>query len=128
VRYLLDTHTFIWFCVNDKRLSLTAREIIKDSKNCIFLSVISVWEIIIKISIGKLRLKIPLNEFIKKALKEYDFRILNLSLSHVFVLEDLPYFHKDPFDRILVSQAIVEDLIIITQDNFIPKYKVKTIW
>lgn len=121
--YLLDTHIFLWWLGGDKRLIKKVREEIENSQKNIYLSVASVWEMAIKISLGKIKLKNSLEKTIKRS----NFEILNVELEHILTLDKLPNYHKDPFDRILVAQAIAENLILITDDKKIKKYKVETL-
>ena len=118
MRYLLDTNIFLWCLNGDKKLKDKIREAIKDSKNQIFVSIASAWEISIKHRAGKL----PLKTTLKKCFENSPFEILNINLSHVLPMEKLPLLHKDPFDRILISQAKVENLTLITSDEKIWKY------
>lgn len=120
--FLLDTHIFIWWMEKNKKLSKDVKSIIENPENQIFLSTVSVWEMIIKKSAGKL--KLPHNW--KTTLKNSRFDILEVSLEHVYLLESLPLLHKDPFDRMLIAQAQAENCILITDDSKIKKYKVDT--
>lgn len=118
MRFLLDTHTLIWFLENNAALSKKAKNIIEDSNNKIFVSTISFYEIAIKLSIGKIILPNTLEDFIFKTTNN-DIQILNLLPSHIVKYQEIPVNidHKDPFDRILISSAIVEKLPIITIDD-----------
>ena len=122
-RYLLDTQIFLWWMDGAKKLNNDLIKIIKNPENQIFLSVASIWEIVIKKTIGKLRM--PTNW--KDDLGKSGFLILSIELEHVFKIENLKYHHKDPFDRMLIAQAKVENLILITNDPKIRKYNLKTI-
>ena len=125
--FLLDTHTFLWFIAGDKKLPITVRDKIKDIKQPCFLSVASLWEITIKFQIGKLTLAISLDElfnYIERNLIE----IIPINFEHLQVLSDLPRHHGDPFDRLIISQAIAENLTLITRDVGFKKYKVKQQW
>lgn len=125
---LLDTHTFLWFLNGDIQLSEKSRLIIEDTKNLKFISIASIWEISIKLSLGKLHLDFKLGELKNEILKN-NFEILPLDFEHIIHLSTLPNFHKDPFDRIIISQAIVENLEIISKDSNFKSYKeVKVIW
>ncbi len=131
MKYLLDTHVFIWTTVSPEKLSNRVIDLILDSKNTLFLSSASIWEISIKRKIGKLEFldeKISFEEFIIKSMECLDLNELPIFSKHIFYLDNLPLLHKDPFDRILISQAKSEGLILITDDNLIKKYKVKTLW
>ena len=121
--YLLDTHIFLWSLDETKRLTKEVAKILKDPRNRIFVSVATAWEISIKQKKGKLPLKTTLEECFRKS----NFEILEIKLPHILQLENLPTYHKDPFDRILVAQAIVEKLMIITEDGKIKKYDVSVL-
>lgn len=125
---LLDSHTLIWFSQNSPQLSSSAIEILEDRNNLLFLSLVSVWEIQIKVQLGKLNLDISLSEIVKDQTKINDVQILPLKLSHIWTLDTLPYYHKDPFDRLLISQAITENLIILGVDSVFDSYPVEKIW
>src|SRR3989344_1662277 len=120
--YLLDTHIFLWFLTDDKRLSVKTRQLLMDGANRVLLSSVCVWEIVIKKSLGKLRIPEDLGGAIKKS----GFKILPIELDHVLELEKLPPVHRDPFDRMLVAQARQENCWLVTADPKIFRYKVKT--
>ena len=124
---LLDTHTFIWFFNGDEQLSLKARRLIEESKNEKFISVASLWEVAIKIGLEKLFFDGNTSEVVE-LLEQNGFRILPISVDHIVIYESLNFVHRDPFDRILVAQAVIEDMTIITKDENIPKYDIKTVW
>lgn len=124
---LLDTHALIWFLSGDESLSKKAREIIEDEKNQNFISVGSIWEIAIKLSLGKIELKNGFNNFLK-LIENNGFEILPISFSHLMVLSELEFIHRDPFDRLIIAQAISEEMSIITKDEHIRNYKCKTLW
>ena len=125
---LLDSHTLIWFSQNSPQLSSSAIEILEDRNNLLFLSLVSVWEIQIKVQLGKLNLDISLSELVKDQTKINDVQILPMKLSHIWTLDTLPYYHKDPCDRLLISQAITENLIILGVDSVFDSYPVEKIW
>lgn len=125
---LLDSHTLIWFSQNSPQLSSSAIKILEDRNNLLFLSLVSVREIQIKVQLGKLNLDISLAEIVKDQTKINDVQILPLKLSHIWTLDTLPYYHKDPFDRLLISQAITEKLIILGVDSVFDSYPVQKIW
>lgn len=108
-------------------MSTITRKIIGDPDNTICLSIVSLWEIAIKINIGKLLLSSPLAEIIKN-LDLMDINLLQIESQHILCLEKLEIIHRDPFDRLIISQAIVEDLTIISADEIFPSYPVKVIW
>lgn len=127
MRYLIDTHVFIWATINAKKLSPKVQAILEDAQNSILLSLASVWEMQIKIQTGKFIFDDSLPEVI--ALQEKNkIQRLPIELSHIYGLESLPIHHRDPFDRMLISQAIVEDIPFITDDSQISKYPVKVVW
>ena len=118
MRYLLDTHVFIWAMEESHKLRQNIKDTISNPNNIVFVSVATIWEIIIKKRKG---LKIPKD--ILGGIKKSNFVLLPVDISHVLEVEKLPDYHKDPFDRILISQAKVENLILITSDEKIWKYK-----
>ena len=127
MKYLLDTHAFLWFINGSIELSPKAKSIIQNPKNAIFLSIASFWEIAIKLNIGKLAIDMPFEEMKKEADKN-DFQILPIQFEDTLLLTSLELFHKDPFDRILISQAIQNNLVIITRDSNFDAYPVRIIW
>jgi len=128
MNFLLDTHTFLWFLEGNRNLSKNARITIENSNNTNFISIASLWEVAIKMSLGKLKLDIKLEELKSEILKN-NFEILPLDFEHIIELSNLEYMHKDPFDRIIISQAISEKYTIISKDlNFGLYTKVKLLW
>ena len=125
--FLLDTHTFLWFVAGDKQLPPTVRDKIKDIKQPCFLSVASLWEITIKFQIGKLTLNISLEDLFNYVDRN-QIEIIPINIEHLLTLSELPRHHGDPFDRLIISQAIAENLILITRDSALKKYKVKQQW
>ncbi len=117
---LLDTHVLIWALENNPTLSKDSRDAIIDGRNMVFVSAASVWEISIKKAMG--RLKIPNN--LDEEIKLHRFTHLNMNFEHAQLAGELPAIHKDPFDRMLIAQAIIEKLTLVTRDNMIPKYEV----
>ena len=128
MRLLLDTHTFLWWVSNDPTLSSAARTAISNERNECFLSIASCWEMAIKTSIGKLRLTTTVERFIPEELANNDIKLLSVDFKHVAKVENLPFLHRDPFDRLLVAQALVEKMTFITADDIISDYGVKRIW
>lgn len=128
MRALLDTHAFIWWVTNDPQLSANARNLIADSGNILFLSVVSAWEIVIKNKLGKLTLPESVEQYIPTRLAINRFESLPIHMSHVLQVASLPNIHRDPFDRILIAQSQVENLPIVTIDRQITQYLVQTIW
>lgn len=128
MRHLLDSHTLLWYALADPKLSATAKALILDPANAILISPASYWEIAIKVSIGKLTLHQPYEDFIDVCLNKYGFAILPIEPKHAAALISLPHHHKDPFDRLLIAQAIVEDVPIISSDTALDAYPVKRLW
>ena len=120
---LLDTHTLIWALENNPSLSNNARDAIIDGNNMVFVSSASVWEISIKKAMGKL--KVPDN--LREEVELHRFTPLNMNFEHAQLAGELPDIHKDPFDRMLIAQAIIEKLTLVTRDNLISQYKVSLI-
>jgi hypothetical protein len=118
--YLLDTHTFIWWIEDNLNLSYQSKQIISNPNNLIFISAVNTWEITIKKSLGKLNVPGNLEEIILQC----GFDVLPITIKHTLYIENLDKHHDDPFDRLLISQAIIENLTIITRDEKIIKYKV----
>ncbi len=126
-RYLVDTHTLIWSFENNKKLPQTTKNIIDDTNNDIFVSIASLWEMAIKISIGKLDLSVSLTQLTKDvALK--NIQILPVNSSHVLKVENLPFHHKDPFDRIIIAQSLTENITLISVDGVFDSYGIKRLF
>jgi len=130
VRLLLDTHAIYWYIENDPQLSGAARALIQDASNEILISPASYWEIAIKVSIGKWRLNRPYEEFIDIGLNRYGFQILPILPMHTARLVGLPFppGHKDPFDRLLLAQAMAESISIVSADAALDAYGVSRLW
>jgi PIN domain nuclease of toxin-antitoxin system len=128
VRLLLDTHTFLWFVLDDPQLSTTARALVVDPTNDIEVSPATYWEIAIKISLGKYELPEPYDVFIEREIATNDFRILPIEPKHTAVLTTLPFHHRDPFDRLLIAQAIVEAIPILSIDAAFDAHPVTRLW
>jgi len=128
MRALLDTHAFLWWITNDPRLSRKVREIISDGENELFLSVASGWEMAIKAGLGRLQLPPNLEHFILEQMALNAIESLPVQMSHALHVYKLPAHHRDPFDRMLIAQAQLENLPILTVDPQIARYSVKVIW
>jgi len=128
MRYLLDTHTFLWMDNNPAQLSPAAALLIQDSANALWLSIASVWEMQIKVQLGKLKLPLPLPTMIERQHQTNRVDLLPIALPHIVGLSDLPAHHKDPFDRMIVSQAITEGMRVISGDSQIARYPVEVVW
>ncbi|MBD1810772.1 type II toxin-antitoxin system VapC family toxin [Microcoleus vaginatus DQ-U2] len=122
MRLLLDTHTLIWFFAGDSQLSNTARILMEDEDNNKLISIASIWEMAIKESKGHLNLSLPLNEYIEQKLSWEDFNLLNINLDHLSQIVTMPFYHKDPFDRLLIAQAIMEGIPILSKDSAFDAY------
>ena len=124
---LLDTHTFIWFVEGDSRLSEKARKAIEKEGAENFVSIASLWEIAIKISLGKLELKTPFSRILEETVKN-GFKLLPISFEDTLALTNLPFHHRDPFDRIIISQCITQNIAAVSKDKVLEKYEVTVIW
>lgn len=128
MRLLLDTHSFLWFVLNDVQLSATAAALIAEPTNQVEVSPASYWEIAIKISIGKYALPDALDVFMERELAVNDFRILHIEPRHTAPLTALPMHHRDPFDRLIIAQAIAERIPVISADTAFDAYPVTRLW
>jgi PIN domain nuclease of toxin-antitoxin system len=125
---LLDTHAFIWWANNDPQLSTPARIAVGDRANEIFLSSVSTWEMAIKVAIGKMVLSATIPVFVGSQVSQYQFVPLPVSYEHTYQVETMTLHHSDPFDRLLIAQAMVENLVIVTRDSKFGPYGVSTLW
>jgi len=125
MKLLLDTHIFIWWADQPEKLSTAALSALEDEANELLLSVASVWELQIKIQLGKLKLSLPLKELIKSQQETNELTLLPVALTHVLALDALPLHHKDPFDRLLIAQSTEEDLTLVTADSQFSAYPAK---
>ena len=128
MKVLLDTHTFIWWDSEPLRLSPQVLNICQNPENLLLLSVASVWEMQIKLQLGKLKLVLPLSELVKGQQQINKIEILAVKLEHVLALDRLPSHHKDPFDRLLIAQAHIEEAVLISKDPVFAEYPVKVVW
>ena len=127
-RYLIDTHCWLWWHIHPEKLSARVSRLIEDGGSDIHFSVVSAWEIVIKHGLQKLELPFSPLEYIPKKLKISYMDVLPVQLSHALQVQKLPDYHKDPFDRLLIAQAISEKFVLITDDNQIGRYEVDLIW
>ena len=127
-KLLFDTHTFLWLDSSPEKLSTVAFKACEEIDNELYLSVVSVWEILIKTKINRLQLQVPIKELIERHRKENDLKLLSVELHHVYALESLPLHHKDPFDRLLIAQAISEQMSLVSVDEKFNQYPVEIIW
>ena len=125
---LLDTHTFLWFVNADPKLSADAKAHIEDQSNRKIVSVASCWEIAIKVALGRLALGEPATTFLPRQLAANCLDVLPISLEHALFVETLPHHHGDPFDRMLLAQALIETFSIVSIDTSFDSYGVKRIW
>ena len=128
MRVLLDTHAFLWWSLDDARLSGPAREAIRDGRNDVLVSVASIWEVAIKAAKGKLDLPMAVETYVADRLRRNRWVSLPIDARHAVQAASLPMIHADPFDRVLIAQAQLEGLPIITTDAAITRYDVETIW
>jgi PIN domain nuclease of toxin-antitoxin system len=128
VRALLDTHTFLWWNLDDPRLSAVARAFIADGANETYLSAASAWEVAVKYARGRLALPEPPERYVAARVAHYGLLALPIQLSHALHVAELPAHHADPFDRLLIAQSILEDLPILSGDPQIARYPVRVIW
>lgn len=128
MRVLLDTHVMYWYIEGDPQLSTTARTLIRDVSNEVLISPASYWEIAIKVSLGKWRLNRPYEDFIDIALKQYGFLLLPILPAHTARLIGIPFYHKDPFDRLLAAQALAEGIPMVSADSAFDDYDVTRLW
>lgn len=127
MRLLLDTHTFIWWDSAPNKLSLASAAALRDPANEVFLSVASVWEVVIKGQLGKLSLSLPLAEIVARQ-QTNGLQVLEVSLAHVLGVHTLSPVHKDLFDRLLAAQAVVEGMALVTADFVFGSYPVQVFW
>ena len=131
MKYLIDTHTFLWFNEGSSELSIKAKNLIADKTNEIFISIASLWEISIKTAIGKLEI-VGEYELIIEDVTDNEIEILSINFAHTVVQNRLPLHHRDPFDRMIISQAIVENIDVISKDEqfdvYLKNESVKRIW
>ncbi len=125
---LLDSHVFLWWVEDDKKLSKQAKNLISDKDNACYISGATAWELAIKASQGKLKLETSVSSYILRHIQISAFTWLDIKLSHIDYAERLPYFHKDPFDRLLVAQAQAEKLAIISADTMLDAYEIERLW
>jgi PIN domain nuclease of toxin-antitoxin system len=125
VKILLDTHSFIWFIEGNASLKNEYRVLVENPDNEVFLSIASVWEMAIKDGLGKLELSQPLETLLPSQLSHNNISLLNISLNHALAVAKLPLHHRDPFDRLLIAQSLVEEIPLLTVDSIFTAYGVK---
>lgn len=128
MRLLLDTHTFLWWNAADPQLSATAQDLIAAPANEVFVSAATAWEIAIKHGLGKLTIPDPPSLYVPDRIHRNGFDSLPISVEHALHVNTLPHHHSDPFDRVLVAQAVVEGMTLLTKDPLITPYPVTVAW
>ena len=128
MRVLIDTHVFLWWVEGESALPAKARAVIANPGNECLLSMASVWELAIKAGLGKLKLSLPVRRYVVENVAANGFRLLEIGVAHVGRVETLAQHHGDPFDRLLIAQALEEKLPVVTADPVFGKYGVKRIW
>ena len=128
MKLLLDTHTFIWFVYNSPELPQPTKELLEDESTVLLISTASAWEMAIKASKGKLTLMARADQFVANQLLKDDIKLLPITLPHVGQVEQLPFHHKDPFDRLLIAQTMVEHIDIVSIDPVFDQYGIRRIW
>ncbi|MGH9496787.1 MAG: type II toxin-antitoxin system VapC family toxin [Candidatus Sulfotelmatobacter sp.] len=127
MKAILDTHTFLWGISGDRRMSEKARDLFVGPSD-LFLSIASIWEILIKVQLRKLSLPQPAGPYVIRKLADSRIETLPIELDHLLAFEGLDLYHRDPFDRMLIAQALRENLPIVTADRLFSRYPVKVIW
>jgi PIN domain nuclease of toxin-antitoxin system len=128
MRAILDTHTFLWWNMDDPQLSQTAREFIADGRNELYLSAVSAWEIALKYAKGRLKLPQAPDQYVADRITLHRILSIPVEISHALRVYYLPDLHQDPFDRLLIAQSQLEDLPILTANTMIGQYEVSIIW
>ena len=128
MRLLLDTHAFLWFFIGNSALSTTARALIEDESNDKFFSIASLWEIAIKASVGKLTPSKSFDEIFPDELANNGIVLIGITTAHVALITTLPCHHRDPFDRLLIAQAMVEHMEVVSADAAFDDYAVARLW
>ena len=128
MKILLDTHAFLWFVMDSPKISKRATSLIESTENEVYLSVASVWEMAIKVSIGQLRIDESFEDFIMPELKSNQFSLLNIEVRHLGKIVNLPFHHRDPFDRLLAAQSLTMNMPILSRDTAFDLYDVERLW
>jgi PIN domain nuclease of toxin-antitoxin system len=128
MRILIDTHVFIWWTSDSQKLSPRVYNLLTNPNTEALLSIISIWEMQIKLSLGKLQLKVSLPELVDDEIKRNRIELLQLDISHIYALSSLPQHHRDPFDRLLIAQSMSEGLEIVSVDENFDAYGVQRFW
>ena len=128
MRVLLDTHALLWFLNDDRRLSPHAHGVIVDPANDVLVSVASLWEAVIKASLGRLALAEPFEDLVPEQLAAERIDVLSIDVRHLGALRNLPMHHRDPFDRLIIAQAVAEGVPVVSRDGAFPDYDIDVIW
>jgi PIN domain nuclease of toxin-antitoxin system len=128
MKLLLDTHVFLWFVLNDRQLTEVACSLISNPDNDVLISPATYWEIAIKVSLGKYQLPSSFEEWMEQQIQVNEFTILPISIAHAATIATLPFHHRDPFDRLLVAQAITEAIALISADAALDSYAITRHW
>ena len=127
MKLLLDTHTFIWWAIQKARLSAAALAAMQNTQNQLMLSIASLWEMQLKTQLGKLHFNLPLSQLIEDQQRINGLQLLPIEPDHIYALSQLPYHHKDPFDRLLIAQTLTENLPMVSADLEFKAYSVQII-
>lgn len=128
MKLLLDTHAFLWLRSEPEKISQSVLDAYYNIKNDIFLSIVSIWEIQIKHQLGKLELNVPLQQLIDTQTQQNGLKILPITPVHIYALNTIPFYHKDPFDRLLIVQAKLENMQLVSADGVFKQYEVELFW
>lgn len=126
--FLLDTHAFLWLASDHPRLSRRAREVFLSDENDFLLSIASIWEVAIKSSLGRLELALPLPQLIERQIEHMGLQVLPITAQHAVAVEKLPFHHRDPFDRMLIAQSMLEGAPVLGTDAIFDAYGIDRIW
>jgi PIN domain nuclease of toxin-antitoxin system len=128
MKFIADTHAFIWFVTDSPQLGAPAKKLFESSENECLFSIASVWEIAVKTSLGKLSFEKPLEQYLPEQMVANSIRVLDISLAHALRVANLPFHHRDPFDRMIIAQSLTENLPILSSDQVFDTYGIKRIW
>ena len=130
MNFLLDTHTFLWLInqLYSSKLSETVNRLFLNQENHFYLSIASVWEMAIKVNLGKLDIDQPIGPFILEQLQENKINLLDIHFQHAIKVAELPLHHRDPFDRLIIAQSLVEDIPLLSKDKVFDAYGIQRIW
>lgn len=128
MRFLLDTHVLLWSLEDDPKLSPRARELLEDMEHQPVLSIASLWEMAIKISLGRLERRHSFTDLVEEKVVGQGLELIQISPAHLDTLTELPFHHRDPFDRLIVAQCLAEDLPLLSGDGVLDEYRVERLW